>query len=99
MRIIAKKQLREFWENQKDAELPLRRWYKLVQKAVWKDISDTRKTFPHADLAGICTIFNIGGNKFRLIVKINYEWQKIYVRFILTHQKYDQGVYRNDCKC
>jgi mRNA interferase HigB len=56
-----------------------------------------RELYPHADLAGDCTIFNIGGNKFRLIVKFKYRWKVVYIRFVLTHAEYDKGEYENDC--
>lgn len=97
MRIIAYRAIREFYEQYPDAKEPLDRWYNLTQKANWEDISDVRKTFPHADLIGICTCFNIAGNKYRLIVKINYKWQMVYIRFILTHAEYNRKVYVDDC--
>ena len=62
MHIISFKKLREFWEQHTNAEEPLRRWYKITQKAKWQSLADTRQDFAHADLAGICTIFNVKGN-------------------------------------
>jgi len=97
MRVVAYKAIRDFYEKYPDAKEPLDRWYDLTQKASWEDISDVRKTFPHADLIGVCTCFNIAGNKYRLIVKINYKWQMVYIRFILTHAEYDRKVYLDDC--
>ncbi len=72
MRIISRKMLREFWQEHPDAREPLEDWYRVVKNADWNSLADTRELYPHADLAGKCTIFNIGGNKYRLIVKFKY---------------------------
>ncbi|MGI8639226.1 MAG: type II toxin-antitoxin system HigB family toxin [Pyrinomonadaceae bacterium] len=99
MHIITKRTLRKFWEKHPEAENPLRSWYKVADKTDWENMVDVRKDFPHADFAGICTIFNIGGNKYRLITKISYRTRKIFVRFVLTHAEYNKGIYKNDCEC
>ena len=69
------------------------------KKANWENLVDTRADFPHADLAGVCTIFNISGNKYRLITKIYYPNKKVLIRFVLTHAEYDKKIYKNDCEC
>ena len=99
MRIFSRKALREFAKEHNQSEQPLEDWYRIVKKATWKNLAEARADFPHADLVGICTIFNIGGNKFRLITKINYQWQQVYIRFILTHSEYDRGKFYDDCGC
>jgi len=99
MRIISKKRLREFWQDNLEAEKPLMHWYQIAKKADWKNLADVRKDFGHADLAGVCTIFNIGGNKFRLIAKIFYPNKKVLIRFVMTHAEYNQKGYKNDCEC
>jgi mRNA interferase HigB len=99
MRVLTKKTLQAFWEKFPDAEAPLRSWYKIAKKAEWRNLVEARNDFPHADLAGVCTIFNIGGNKYRLITKIYYPHKKILIRFVLTHTEYDKKIYRNDCEC
>ena len=99
MRVISKKPLREFWRKHSDAEQPLQEWHKRTLKADWDNLSDVRKDFSHADLVGICTVFNIGGNKYRLIAKINFQRQIVFVRFVLTHKEYDKGGWNNDCGC
>ena len=99
MHIITKRPLREFWEKYPDAENALRAWYKIADKIEWENIVDVRRDFPHADFVGVCTIFNIGGNKYRLITKISYRTKKIFVRFVLTHAEYDKGIYKNNCEC
>lgn len=99
MRVITFRKLREFWQQHPDAEEPLRRWYKITTKAQWQNLADTRQDFPHADLAGVCTIFNIKGNAYRLISKIYYPSQTLLARFVLTHADYDKGSWKDDCEC
>ena len=99
MRVITKRRLREFWQKHKDAEKPLRYWYGVTSKADWNDFSDVREDFRTADVVGICTVFDIGGNKYRLIVKINYRIKRVYIRFVLTHKEYDKGGWKDDCGC
>lgn len=97
MRVISYKAIREFATKYPDSKEPLDKWYKAAQQANWQNISDVKEQFPHADAIGDCTCFNIGGNKYRLIVKIKYQYQVIYIRFILTHSEYDKGAWKNDC--
>lgn len=96
MRIIAKPVLREFWMQNVSAEISLLDWYKQSKKANWTNLPGIKKVFSHADLVGKCVVFNIGGNKFRLITKINYRAKIIYIRSILTHKEYDQDNWKND---
>jgi mRNA interferase HigB len=98
MHIISFKKLREFWLLHPDAAEPLRRWYTITAKAQWRQLADTRRDFPHADLLGICTIFNIKGNAYRLISKIYYPNQVVLVRFVLTHADYNKGIWKHDCE-
>ncbi len=98
MHILTKKRLREFWSKHQDAETPLTNWYKHTKKAAWYNLADTRADFAHADLAGVCTVFNIGGNKYRLITKIYYPNKKILIRFVLTHEEYNKRSYIHDCE-
>ena len=99
MHIITKKRLEEFWKKYPVSKEPLLSWYKLTKKSAWKNLADVRKDFSHADLAGICTIFNIGGNNFRLITKIYYPNKKVLIRFVMTHAEYNKKGYKNDCEC
>lgn len=97
MHVISKKALREFWERHADAKEPLVEWYKTAARAKWQSINDVRLTYPHADAAGGCTVFKIKGNTYRLVVKIVYSKQLIFIRFALTHAEYSKGVYEDDC--
>jgi mRNA interferase HigB len=99
MHVITLRKLREFWELHPDAEESLRRWHRTTEKAHWKTLVETRGDFPHADLAGVCTIFNIKGNTYRLVSKIYYPSQVLLIRFVLTHAEYDRGRWKDDCEC
>ena len=90
MRVISRKKLREFWDVHADAETPLRSWLSAAKAAHWKNIAEVRHVFPHADQFGRCTIFNIGGNRYRLIAAVHYNTAVIYVRHVLTHADYDR---------
>ena len=99
MHIISRKKLKEFALKYPDAEAPLEAWYRTAKRASWQSLAEVRSNYPHADPVGTCTVFNIGGNKYRLISKIYYDDQVILVKHILTHSEYDKGAWKNDCKC
>lgn len=69
-------------------------WHKIVKKAHWLHFAQIREIFPHADQVGEFTVFNIGGNKYRLIVVVAFEKGKVYVRHVLTHKDYDKGLWQ-----
>lgn len=90
MRVIAKRILRDFWVKHNDSEEPLKTWYKEASKATWNDPSDIKAMYAEASiLKNSRVIFNICGNKYRLIVEINYKRQWVFIRFIGTHKDYD----------
>lgn len=91
MRVIAKKILREFWENNSDSEEQLKTWYKEAVKANWINPGDIKREYPKASiLKSGRVIFNICGNKYRLVVKVNYIRQWVFIRFVGTHIDYDK---------
>jgi len=93
MRILTKKRLRDYWEMHSQAEQPLKRWHDYVQKAEWSSPSDVKRDYQSADiLPDNRVVFNIGGNNYRLIVKIEYRFHDVYIRFIGTHAEYDRIV-------
>ena len=96
MHIISRKALKQFWDAHPNAEKPLITWYKRSRQAKWRHFVDVRREFPSADQVGNLTVFNIGGNKYRLITRIEYWWQKIFVRAVLTHSEYDKGKWKDD---
>lgn len=90
MRIIAKRPLREFWERHPDAEEPLLAWYREVEKEDWDQPSQIKEKYRSASFVkGNRVVFNIKGNDYRLVVKINYPYRVVYVRFVGTHADYD----------
>lgn len=99
MRIISRRRLREFWRENPSAEKPLLSWFEIVKKADWNSFSDVREDFRHADIYRDCVIFDIGGNKFRLIAKVRYRKKRVYVRFVLTHFDYNKNFWKEDCEC
>jgi mRNA interferase HigB len=72
-------------------------WYKIASKAVWANLVEVQSVYPKAEAVGNFTVFNIKGNKYRLILSINYEKQMIYIKYILTHAEYDKEIWKNDC--
>jgi mRNA interferase HigB len=90
MRIIAKRTLREFWERHPDAEEPLLAWYREVEKEDWDQPSQIKEKYRSASFVkGNRVVFNIKGNDYRLVVRINYSYRMVYVRFVGTHADYD----------
>ncbi len=103
MHIIARPPLHEFARNHPDAKKPLDVWWKTVRKKRWMKFADVRSTYSSADMVGNCVVFNIRGNKYRLIVKIDYATETfrgiVLIRAVLTHAEYDRGMWKEDCKC
>lgn len=91
MRIIARRTLREFWKaGHADAEQPLKAWFAEVERAKWNSMADVKERFPHASVVDReRVIFNIGGNKYRLVVKVWFPGQAVWVKFVGTHREYD----------
>ena len=83
--------LRKFWEaGHADAETPLRLWYRTVDRADWGGFADVRREYKSVDQVGDRLIFNVGGNKYRLIVRVAYRERDLFVRWIGTHAEYDR---------
>ena len=91
MRVIAVRTLRDFWNEYPDAEQPLRAWYREAKAAVWATPHDVKAMYRSASVVGgNRVVFNIAGNKYRLVVRCNYHYQIAYVRFVGTHAEYDR---------
>lgn len=91
MRVIAKKILREFWEKHPDCQEQLKAWHREATRANWYSPRDITKDYPSASIIeDNRVIFNIKGNHYRLVVKINYDYGQVWVRFIGTHSEYDR---------
>jgi mRNA interferase HigB len=95
--VISKKRLQSFWENRRDAQKELEAWYKVARKARWIGLADVRMAFPKADQVGTCLVFNICGNKYRVIARASRNWKTLYVRYVLTHKKYDRRAWLESC--
>lgn len=90
MRVIAKKMLRMFWESHPDVEEPLLAWYREVEREDWDTPAKVKAKYRNASIVGgNRVVFNIKGNDYRLVVKINYSYRVVYVRFVGTHTEYD----------
>jgi mRNA interferase HigB len=94
VRVISKAAIREFVKKHADALEPLMHWYYMAKRARWSNLADAKRDFSHADAVGEHTVFNIAGNKYRLIAAIKYRYQIIYIRRILTHAEYDKGKWK-----
>ena len=103
MRIISKARLRRFWQlpGHEDSEGPLRAWYTHVNnKSVeWQSWSDIKADFASASIVGSCAVFNIGGNKYRLVTRVLYPSQKVFVLKMMTHEEYDADRWKEACGC
>ena len=88
---MSRRTLREFADAHQTAERPPGDWYRTVRLLSWNSLMDVRKTYPHADAIGELTVFNIGGNKYRLAVPINYRTGRVYIRHVMTHEEYSKG--------
>ncbi len=90
VRVIAKRTLRTFWTKHKDCEEQLKAWYKEAQEADWKSAKDVKREYSSASiLPGNRVVYNIKGNHYRLVVRINYDYRIVWIRFIGTHTEYN----------
>jgi mRNA interferase HigB len=91
MRVIAKKTLKDFWIQFQDCEQQLKTWHQEASLSNWKTPTDIKRVYPTASiLVKNRVVFNIKGNTYRLVVKINYDYAIVWIRFIGTHAEYDK---------
>lgn len=90
MHVITRKRLNEFANLYPDTKNALVQWYEIIKRHEFTSFVELRKLFPSADQVGKLTVFNIGGNKIRLIAAIHYNRKKVYIRAVLTHTQYDK---------
>jgi mRNA interferase HigB len=91
VRIIKRNALVQFWLKHPDAKASLESWYAVVRRATWKTPAEMKAVYHNADLVGRRTVYNIAGKKYRLIARVNYQTQRVFVLYILTHAEYDRG--------
>ena len=90
MRVFARKTLREFWTDHSASENSLKAWFSEAENSRWESPADVKKKYPHASiLPDNRVVFNIKGNTYRLVVKINYGYRQVFIRFVSTHAEYD----------
>lgn len=90
MHVISRKALVDFWTRHADAEAPLRAWFRLAEKGRYPNFAALKMTFGSVDKAGAAYVFDIGGNKYRLIARIVFASQTLFVRELLTHAEYNR---------
>jgi mRNA interferase HigB len=94
MNVISYKRIREFSSAHRDAESTLTAWYKTAKKASWQNLAELKQVYPSADLVGRYVVFNIRGNKYRLVARIVYRSQTLFVVAVMTHEEYDLGKWK-----
>ncbi|MGB5712941.1 MAG: type II toxin-antitoxin system HigB family toxin [Waterburya sp.] len=96
MRVISRKILRDYCQSHGSVCDALYDWYRVASKARWQNLTEVQATYKTAEAVGNFTVFNIKGNRYRLIVDIIYEQQRIYIKYVLTHAEYDKNRWKND---
>ena len=94
MHVLTRKRLNEFAERYPETRTALTHWYNLAKRNDFSNFVELKTTFPSADQVSRLTVFNIGGNKVRLVAAVHYNRKKIYIRAVLTHAEYDDGKWR-----
>ena len=91
--------LLDFSAKYPDAEKPLANWWAICKKNNFATFNDLKKTFGTADIVGKCVIFNIGGGRHRLIVRVNFLAKRMWIKYILPHARYDKLKLKEDPTC
>ncbi|MEP7149675.1 MAG: type II toxin-antitoxin system HigB family toxin [Acidobacteriota bacterium] len=98
MRIISRKMIREYGARNPAAKKPLDEWFRRLKATAAKNFPELKLTFPTVDQVGTCTVFNVGGSKYRVIAKIVYRFQTVYLRSVMSHKEYDKDKWKSDCE-
>ncbi|MDQ4119838.1 MAG: type II toxin-antitoxin system HigB family toxin [Acidobacteriota bacterium] len=101
MRIISERKIREYTVENSESENAMREWIRVVRLADWHNFTDLRNTFNHADVFNNCVIFDVGGNKWRIIAKVEYQKHLVFIKRILTHNEYsfkNGKLWKSDCE-
>ena len=94
MHIVSHKAIQVFCERHREAAAPLHYWYKVARRAGWTSFPEVKQTFNTADYVAPFVVFDVGGNKYRLIAEINFRRQVLFIRDIMTHKEYEKGAWR-----
>jgi mRNA interferase HigB len=96
MHVITRRQLREFCQTHADSCEALYDWYSTASQANWQNLLEVQELYPKAEAVSNFTVFNIKGNRYRLITDIQYRKQLIYIKYVLTHAEYDKEKWKDD---
>ena len=96
MRIIAKPALIRFWSREPDSKRPLQVWYSICSKTDFDNFAQLKQSFRSVDKVGKFVVFDIGGNKYRLVAHVHFNTAKIYIRAVLTHAEYDKDYWKRE---
>lgn len=99
MHIISKTKLRNFWTAHRDAEQALGNWHRVALKAARESWAEVRQAFPKASYYRCCLVFNVCGNKYRLVVRCALNWKTLFVVGVYPHAEYDLGHWKDFCTC
>ena len=94
MHVVSRKAIRLFAESHPDARVPLDRWYRVARRAAWRSFADVKLSFNTADFVASRVVFDVGGNKVRLVAEINFRRKVLFIRDILTHKEYEKGAWK-----
>ena len=89
--MISEPAILKFAAEHPDALVPLMNWYRITKRADWTSLAEVKRDFAHADLVGRRTVFNIHGNDYRLIARVNYRTKRVFILQIMTHSNYAKG--------
>jgi mRNA interferase HigB len=99
MRIIGTDQIDTFCRNRRTSRRHFDRWLQAADGAVWKKWADVRQTYVRASKAGLCVVFDVQGSSFRIVTRIDCEFEVVSILHVMTHQQYDQGKWKDECEC
>jgi mRNA interferase HigB len=92
--VVSHKAIRSFSEDHPQSRTALDHWYQVAKRATWQSLAEVKQSFNSADFVAPYTVFDIGGNKYRLIAELNFARQVLFIRGILTHKEYSKGTWR-----
>ena len=99
MRIIGVDQIEAFCRKRPATRRHFDRWLQAVEGTAWKKWADVKQTYAKASKAGLCVVFDVQGGSFRVITRVDYDFQVVSILHVLTHQQYDQGKWKHECEC
>lgn len=95
MHVVSHKAIRMFCEDQPNARNAMDHWYRVAKRATWTSFAEVRQSFNTADIGAPYVVFDIGGNKYRLIAEINFSRKVLFIRGVMTHQEYVKGTWKS----